>query len=186
MTDTPVVMPLATVPTRPVQDGIIDPVWGQWVHDHIANIGNPNGGLLVAGVVDFAPVESGEVGATAVAVRRAANVPVVAGHAYRVELLGSIVNRTGTGGAGGVAYVNVFAAGTTSPLVANINQREVYLHAANVVMPVDQSGYFFPTVTQNVDVTYFLAKTWWAANPVRFIITASNPGALMVTDLGLR
>jgi hypothetical protein len=24
------------VPTRPVQDAIIDPVWGQWVHDHVA------------------------------------------------------------------------------------------------------------------------------------------------------
>lgn len=24
-------------PTRPVQDAIIDPVWGQWVHDHIVN-----------------------------------------------------------------------------------------------------------------------------------------------------
>ena len=29
----PEVAPLATVPTRPAQDGIIDPVWGQWVHD---------------------------------------------------------------------------------------------------------------------------------------------------------
>jgi hypothetical protein len=30
--DVPVVNPLA-VPTRPVQDGIIDPAWGQWIHD---------------------------------------------------------------------------------------------------------------------------------------------------------
>jgi len=32
----PVVTPLAN-PTRPVQDGVIDPVWGQWVHDRQAD-----------------------------------------------------------------------------------------------------------------------------------------------------
>ena len=42
MTDTPtdtdvgaVVTPFA-VPTRPTQDAILDPVWGQWVHDAVA------------------------------------------------------------------------------------------------------------------------------------------------------
>lgn len=35
-TDTPVVTPLAVTPTRPVQDGILDPAWGQWVHDYVA------------------------------------------------------------------------------------------------------------------------------------------------------
>jgi hypothetical protein len=44
-------------PTRPVQDGIIDPLWGQWVHDHIVR--------MSASVGSFTFGDMGAIGAGA-------------------------------------------------------------------------------------------------------------------------
>ena len=39
-------------PTRPVQDAIIDPAWGQWVHDRVAVIPGIARGVNYSGTTD--------------------------------------------------------------------------------------------------------------------------------------
>ena len=36
------------VPTRPAQDAIIDPVWGQWVHDSLLDVVHWKGNITLA------------------------------------------------------------------------------------------------------------------------------------------
>lgn len=69
-------------PTRPVQDAIIDPIWGQWVHDHVVN--SNTGALHMATVSNASavPVHSG----TAQNLGTIASLPCKAGDLFRVEV----------------------------------------------------------------------------------------------------
>jgi hypothetical protein len=77
------------VPTRPDYDHVIDEDWGQWVHDALANTGQPNGGAA-GGIIAYATTSTDQMGIASATyvdvVGTSLTFTAVAGRRYRFRL----------------------------------------------------------------------------------------------------
>ena len=162
-------------PTRPTQDAIIDPVWGQWVHDHVDGVSaNPLGGAVLLYDVNSTPAESGDV--TAAYQLRTANIQVRTGHLYAVTGYATLIGRVAGTPLGG--YTRLTIGGGI------LAQAVTYLPAVNAGVTSVLQYTYKATTTGAVPFLFELLKTSWSAQAIRLIVAAGSPVGMIVTDLG--